>query len=190
MHSTLPDADSSSLGLVQPSHDQVLEMTKMTAVEWKGALATSEAYERREKHLSAQRLTKSGGQTYWALVDMALAPSDRQLLACCETIRKRALVARDGKVQDAISHAIGGVFTYPALRGRGYGARMMKELATSLRTWQASEGDISFSTLYSDIGKVSPNFQSCLIMQTQRWYLWGCPKRHGWLLQDWRLNFD
>jgi GNAT superfamily N-acetyltransferase len=170
MHSTLPDANSPSLGLVQPSHDQVLEMTRMTAVEWKGALPTSDAYERREKLLSAQRLTKNGGQTYWALVDMALAPSNRQMLACCETIRKKALVARDGNVQDTISHAIGGVYCYPALRGRGYGARMMKELATSLRTWQASEGELLFSTLYSDIGKVtiSPIFQLCLIRQTLR----------------------
>lgn len=41
------------------------------------------------------------------------------------------------------------------MRGKGYAARMMKELGTKLDTWQQEDGKrADFTVLYSDIGKV------------------------------------
>lgn len=107
---------------------------------------------RREQYLADQDLTRNGGITWWVLVDTAVSP--RRVLCGCETLRKKAFVARDGKVEEVVCHGIGSVFCPPENRGRGYAGRMMKELGRKLRTWQAEERPCLFSVLYSDIGKV------------------------------------
>ena len=82
---------------------------------------------------------------------------NRTILASCETLRKRALIAREGQpVQEVISHGIGSVFCDPALRGKGYARRMLSELGKMLDTWQQQdENKADFTVLFSDIGKVS-----------------------------------
>ncbi|KAI9774283.1 MAG: hypothetical protein M1840_004177 [Geoglossum simile] len=101
--------------------------------------------------------------THWVLVDTPHLPGgERRVLASCETIRKRALVAyqtTEGvKVEEAVSHGIGSVFCPKEYRGRGYAGRMMRELSKLLRDWQvegaAKRGMCLFTVLYSDIGKV------------------------------------
>lgn len=157
----LPKGDSPTLALVHPTEEEQLIQSKLNGAEWRGALS-SDAYLRREITLSKQALTKDGGITYWILIDTALENNPlepdsgtRLPLASCETYRKRALVWRDGKVQEVISHGIGSVFCGNHLRRRGYAQRMMMELGKTLRTHQTEEKECLFSILYSDIGKVS-----------------------------------
>ncbi len=93
----------------------------------------------------------------WVLVDSSIPVSKhRKILASCETYRKRALIARQGRqVEEIVSHGIGSVFCDPQLRGHGYAGRMMKELGQKLDTWQQEYGKkTDFSVLFSDIGKV------------------------------------
>jgi hypothetical protein len=156
--SQLPRGDSPNLALVQPTEEEKLIQFKLNSVQWRGALSL-DAYLRREEVLASQELTQHGGITFWILVDTsnhnALDPASkaRLPLASCESYRKRALVWREGKVQEIIAHGIGGVFCAPHLRKRGYAARMMKELAKTLETYQAEEKEALFSILFSDIGK-------------------------------------
>ncbi|KAH7054636.1 hypothetical protein B0J12DRAFT_658384 [Macrophomina phaseolina] len=147
----LPMGDCPSLALVEPTEEEKVQQWTKNAPAWRGALST-DAYIRREHHLSSQELTKDGGQTWWILVDTAA--KQRKALAGCESFRKKAIVAKDGQIKDVITHGIGSVFSPPEHRGKGYAGRMMQELGKKLKTWQTSEKrDCLFSILYSDIGK-------------------------------------
>lgn len=157
----LPKGDSPTLALVHPTEEEQLIQTKLNGAEWRGALSSS-AYLRRETTLSQQALTKEGGITYWILVDTALKnnPLDpdsgtRLPLASCETYRKKALVWRDGRLHEVVSHGVGSVFCGQHLRGKGYAQRMMKELGKALQTHQTDNKECFFTILYSDIGKVN-----------------------------------
>lgn len=157
----LPRGDSPTLALVHPTEEEQLIQSKLNGAEWRGALSPS-AYLRREITLSQQALTKEGGITYWILVDTALKnnPLDpdsgtRLPLASCETYRKKALVWRDGKLHEVVSHGVGSVFCGQHLRGKGYAQRMMKELGKALQTHQTENKECLFTILYSDIGKVN-----------------------------------
>lgn len=153
--------DSPSLALVHPTEEEKQIQFRLNGAEWRGALSLP-AYLRRETVLAEQTLTKEGGISYWILIDTTLTnnPLDpdsgtRLPLASCETYRKKALVWRDGKVEEVICHGIGSVFCAEHLRKRGYAQRMMVELDKALRTYQANEkSQPLFSVLYSDIGKV------------------------------------
>jgi hypothetical protein len=156
----LPKGNSPTLTLVNPTEEEQLIQSKLNGAEWRGALSPA-AYLRREATLSQQALTKDGGITYWILVDTALEnnPLDpgsgtRLPLASCETYRKKALVWRDGKLQEVVSHGIGSVFCGQHLRKKGYAQRMLKELGRILRTHQTDGKECLFTILYSDIGKV------------------------------------
>ncbi|KAF2496157.1 hypothetical protein BU16DRAFT_560991 [Lophium mytilinum] len=146
----LPDGKCPTLALVHPTPEEKLAQFRANGVEWRGALSL-ETYLRREEVLANQEQTKEGGITYWALVDTAA--EKRVVLCACESYRKKALVARNGKVEETISHGIGSVFCPPAMRGKGYAQRMMQEVGKALRTWQTGDQESLFSVLYSDIGK-------------------------------------
>jgi len=156
---SFPDCNSPTLALVQPTRDENFQQTQLNGASWRGAL-TVEAYLRREEHLLKTNLSKACGLTMWVLVDSTCSPDRRIVLSGCETIRKKALISRNGKVEEVISHGVGSVFTPPMFRKRGYGARMIKELSKKLQTWQANYGTSIFSVLYSDIGKVRPDLIS------------------------------
>lgn len=149
---TLPSSKSADLVLTQPTYEEILEQRRLNSTEWRGAL-TLEAYFRREELLTTQSLTGDGGLTPWALVHET--DSGRIVLASCETIRKRALVAQNGEVKDVLCHGVASVFGPPEYRGRGYAGRMIGDLGERLRSWQGDKGEVSFSVLWSDIGKVS-----------------------------------
>ncbi|MCJ1299822.1 hypothetical protein MMC08_002616 [Hypocenomyce scalaris] len=153
----LPSYTSPTLALVNPSEEEKVLCWKLNGASWRGALSLP-AYLRREEHLANQAFTRDGGITHWILVDTAVSIPDsspRTILASCESLRKKALLAtKDGKVEEIISHGIGSVFCRPEFRGRGYAGRMMKELGEKLEGWQQKEGSrTSFTVLYSDIGK-------------------------------------
>jgi hypothetical protein len=156
----LPNGNSPTVALVNPTEEEQLIQSKLNGAEWRGALSPA-AYLRREATLSQQALTKDGGITYWILVDTALEnnPLDpesgtRLPLASCETYRKKALVWQDGKLQEVVSHSVGSVFCGQHLRKRGYAQRMMRELGKTLRTHQTDGKECLFTILHSDIGKV------------------------------------
>ncbi|KAI4272622.1 MAG: hypothetical protein LQ337_005184 [Flavoplaca oasis] len=140
----LPESSAPTLRLVQATESEMIESSTLGSISWKGPLDTNQ-YLQREAHLRNQDLTRDGGITYWILVDTAAAPSpndSRRILASCETIRKRALISRFGAApKEIICHGIGSVHCNPEYRGRGFGRRMMVELAKILDTWQQKEGD-------------------------------------------------
>jgi IS1 family transposase len=159
----LPKGDSPTLALVHPTEEEKFIQFKLNGAEWRGALSL-QAYLHREATLSQQSLTKDGGISYWILVDTAMEgnpfdpESDTRLpLASCETYRKKALVWRDGEMQEVVSHGVGSVFCGQHLRKKGYAQRMMQELGKVLRTYQTGENECLFTILYSDIGKVWRN---------------------------------
>lgn len=144
-------SNASNLVLLNPSVDEVHEQQVLNSDEWKGALPL-DAYLRREEMLLQQRLTRDGGLTPWALVRQS--DSEREILASCETIKKKALVAKDGEVKDVVSHGVCSVFCPPEKRGKGYAGEMIRLLGEKLQNWQTDEQECLFSVLWSDIGKV------------------------------------
>lgn len=148
----LPDYQSPSLQLVNPTPEERIAVWTMNSVAWKGALSLSD-YLEREKYLTTVPLACKEGITHWILVDSSLPPNARPILGSCESLRKRALVAQNGTLTEVITHGIGSVFCNPEYRGRKYASRMLSELGRILRTWQTdSKTDCKFSILYSDIG--------------------------------------
>ena len=150
----LPSSDSTNLALLHPTPEEKVETWKLNGAFWRGSMSLP-LYVRRETHLENQAITKDGGLTFWILVDSTLPPNERRILGSCESFRKRALVARAGKVEDVVSHSIGSVFCNPEYRKRGYAQRMMRELGKMLDTWNQEAGKkTDFTVLYSDIGRV------------------------------------
>ncbi|KAL9075758.1 MAG: hypothetical protein Q9161_001510 [Pseudevernia consocians] len=149
----LPPSDSPNLALLHPTREEKVETWKLNGASWRGKLPLP-IYLRRETHLESQAFTKDGGITFWILVDSTLPPNERPILGSCESLRKRAFVARAGKLEDVVSHGIGSVFCNPNYRGRGYAQRMIEELGKKLDTWNQKDGKkTDFTVLYSDIGK-------------------------------------
>jgi GNAT superfamily N-acetyltransferase len=150
---TLLLAQSPDLQLAHPTAGECLSIWNLTSSEWRDALSLP-LYLEESAYLTSIPLARDGGMTIWILVDKNLPPDQRPILCSCETIRKRSLVS-DGKgsVSEMIIHGVASVYCDPAYRGRGYGSRMMQELAEVLRTWQVGDKDCAGSVLYSDIGK-------------------------------------
>ena len=154
----LPPSSSSTLALVHPTEAEKIQTWRLNGESWAGRLSIP-AYIRREQHLASQPFTLNGGITYWILVDSTTPPNSREILASCESLRKRALIARantdgSGDVEEVVSHGIGSVYCNPTLRGKGYARRMIEELADKLDTWQQPDGrKTDFTVLWSDIGK-------------------------------------
>lgn len=153
--SELPSADAPGLVLVHPTPAERVECLKLNGAAWKGPL-TFDQYIEREDYLRTQRLSKDGSLTLWILVDGSLPPDNRPILSACETLRKPALLAHDGVVEDIFTQGVGSVFCRPDFRSRGYAKRMLTELAKKIETWQQENEKRKkclFSVLYSDIGK-------------------------------------
>jgi len=152
---TLPFASSSDLILVPATPEEYIECVRLNSTAWKGPLS-QELYVEREKHLLNQNLTKNGGLTCWVLVNRNEPAGCRVIFAACESLQKRAFIAYGGRVEDVLSHGIGGVYVRSEFRGKGYAGRMMEELGKKLETWQAGNElrkKPLFSILFSDIGK-------------------------------------
>ncbi|KAI9853555.1 MAG: hypothetical protein M1813_002061 [Trichoglossum hirsutum] len=157
----LPSSTSPRLALLHPSGSEKRSMRTMQAEVWRDALSV-EAYIRREEHLGNQDATRDGGIMYWVLCDTAelvKAGQERRILASCETIRRKALVAYETggviQVKECLTYGVQRVFCNPEFRRQGYAKRMMKELNELLRGQEAGPGvgGASFSFLFSDIGK-------------------------------------
>ncbi|KAK8848856.1 hypothetical protein PGQ11_015336 [Apiospora arundinis] len=153
----LPPSESSDLQLsFQPTPEECTQVWTATAASWKDSLTIPE-YLAESQYLTTVPLAQDGGRTMWILVDGKPPPSQpRRVFCSCESFRKRSL-ASDGRgnVQEGIVHGIASVFCPPEYRGRGYGTRLMNELAKVLRCGRQPEhGEKTIgSILYSDIGK-------------------------------------
>jgi GNAT superfamily N-acetyltransferase len=155
--SALPDSKSPDLHLTLATPEERLATWRLNFKSWGGALPL-EGYIRREKHLMNTPLTRDGAMTHWVLVSKDEPPNDRAILGSCETIRKVALLSKNGQVTEVITYGIGSVFCDPKYRGHGYASRMMTELSQKLRTWHTAAGnqdqtDCTFTVLWSDVGK-------------------------------------
>jgi len=149
----LPDSQSSELALTHPTDGECLKIWSNTSASWRDSL-TVEAYLKESLFLTTIPLAKDGGMTHWILVDKTLPPDERAIFCSCETFRKRSLTSTEnGVVSDNIVHGIASVFCPPPYRGRGYAARMMREISEVLRNWQSENTRCIGSILYSDIGK-------------------------------------
>lgn len=155
----LPRGDSPDIHLAVATPAELRSQWNVNASEWRGPLSL-EAYLRREEFLINQSLTEDAGLTPWMLVYQPDANGSRRVLCGCETLRKRALVARDGGEEEVICHGVASVFCAAENRGKGYAGRMIHELAQKARGWQAGKMQVSFSILFSDIGKVGRR-QNC-----------------------------
>ncbi|KAJ5102065.1 Acyl-CoA N-acyltransferase [Penicillium alfredii] len=150
----LPAGDSPGLVLVPATPAERIASIKLNSIAWKGPLDV-ETYIARENHLFQQRLTRDG-LTCWILVDRTEPEGERTIYSSCESYRKKALLAYDGKVEDVGTHGVGSVYCRPEFRGKGYAKRMLEELSCKLDTWQMekeSRGRSLFSVLFSDIGR-------------------------------------
>ncbi|KAI2614699.1 uncharacterized protein GGS25DRAFT_62452 [Hypoxylon fragiforme] len=157
----LPEATAPSLVLAHPTDDEKRQTWTLNHKEWGGGLSLQE-YLDRENFLTTIPLSGHGGMSYWVLTDSSWVPANeketRPVLASCESIRKRVLVASPGdtEARSGIGHGVGSVFTYPKHRGYRYAGRMLNELGPVLRSWQSKEPDnrdVVCSALWSDIGK-------------------------------------
>ncbi|KAH6856144.1 hypothetical protein B0I37DRAFT_300342 [Chaetomium sp. MPI-CAGE-AT-0009] len=151
---TLPDASSPRLVLAHPTAGERERTARQTYPTWGFALAEAD-YLAREAYLTTVPLARDGGITHWILTDASLPPDARPILSSCESLRKRAVVVKEGAAVEGVAHGIASVFTEPAFRGRGYASRMMRDVGEKLRGWQAAAAKERslFSVLYSDIGK-------------------------------------
>lgn len=149
----LSPSTSPNLYLTQPTLQESESIWNTTFAEWGDALTLPQFLEE-SLHVTTIPLAKDGGMVPWALVDKTLPIEQRTVLSSCEIIRKKALFADGlGGVSDSIVFGIASVFCDPALRHRGYGTRLMHEVAKMLREERAKDETVLGSILYSDIGK-------------------------------------
>ena len=153
--SSLPASTEPSLSLEPANRPEYEQTWRLNASEWKGFLPVP-TYLIREQYLIGSDITKDDGATAWILTSDRLPVNEdgsRPILAACETLRKNAYIARNGKIEKIVSHGIGSVFCRPEHRGKGYASVMMKQLSDKLQSFQQLKGAKgTFSVLYSDIG--------------------------------------
>ncbi|OAA60812.1 Acyl-CoA N-acyltransferase [Cordyceps fumosorosea ARSEF 2679] len=149
MTSPLPDANDPSVVLAVASPDEQREACRATHPSWGPGLSLQQ-YLDREMDLLTTALARDGGLTPWILTDSSDSSAPRRILASCDTIRKRAVVARpDGTLTDVTAYGVASVFTAPPCRSRGYAGRMMALLGEELARRDPAA---AFSVLWSDIG--------------------------------------
>ena len=149
----LPDARSPALHLTHPTAEECRVIWRLSSLAWKDALSLPQ-YLQESAYLTSVPLARDGVMTNWILTDRNLPPGQRPILCSCETFRKRAFISdRNGNLSENIIHGVASVFSNPALRLRGYGSRLMRELAETLRTFQTESVESIGSVLFSDIGK-------------------------------------
>jgi hypothetical protein len=147
-----PDSQDPRLGLRHPTEKECRHIWSLELLSWRDSLDEQQYFDE-SAYMLIIPLAKDGGMTLWILTDTTLPPDQRPILCSCQTFVKRTLVSDpDGNLSEKNIHAVASVFTDPALRRRGYCARLMRELATVLRTFRFDATTNVGSVLYSDIG--------------------------------------
>ncbi|KAK3355335.1 hypothetical protein B0H65DRAFT_44329 [Neurospora tetraspora] len=116
---------------------------KLNGAAWARPMSI-ETYVAREIHLSEQELTKDGSCKYWVL---HLKGYPRQIIASCETTRKKVLISENGVSREGYGYGIASVYTNPDYRRQGMAATLLRHVQ------KAMDRDSDLSVLYSDIGR-------------------------------------
>ena len=156
--SSLPQAGSSDIHLVQATELERTHCWTLNCNEWRGPLSPQQYYDR-EAHLERQSLVSDGKITFWILTLKSHPKHEtkaRPILASCETLLKPSFLAESGHLHAISAHGIGSVYCRKEYRGKGYANRMVSELGIRLgkEGWQQPKNSPGrFSILYSDIGQ-------------------------------------
>ncbi|KAH3680389.1 hypothetical protein WICMUC_000320 [Wickerhamomyces mucosus] len=148
----------SQLLLEETTDYEVICYTRQqNSAAWKGNL-TEEQYISREKKTSDSGISIKRdepqflGLHSFILKDLSLPTSgDKfdQIVAACETLNKRAWVAINGEVKEVAAPCIGGVYTLPHHRKKGYAEKMIEQVN---KFWDEKLDKDSFIYLYSEVG--------------------------------------
>lgn len=150
---SLPDSNTPDLFLTNPTKDELEVVYRMSFAEWGDSL-TLPQYLEESDYLTEVPLARNGGMVSWILTDNIQPPKQRPILGSCETFRKRAFVTNTkGVLSEKVVYGIASVFVNPTHRRRGYGTRLMHELARAIPKWHVGSLLPTASILYSDIGK-------------------------------------
>ena len=149
----LPDAQSPDLYITHPTDSEFDTIYSLSYTAWGDALSLPQ-YLEESTFLTTIPLAKNDGMHVWMLTDKTDSPDHRYILCSCETFRKRVFITdTEGHFTEMVMYGIASVFCDPKYRGRGFAARLMRELATMLPNWQGRSKKCIGSVLYSDIGK-------------------------------------
>ncbi|KAI5964940.1 hypothetical protein CANMA_003450 [Candida margitis] len=142
--------------LVHLTDPQIIDFTRwQNSLAWKGALSQKD-YVLREYVLSKSKVASSGNNKLY--VFMLQSTVDDEPLCSIEMLVRDSLKfefddkeRQSVKKSDILSGCIGGVFTYPQHRGKGY-ARVMVDKLVELAKREIVGSD-GFTFLYSEIGE-------------------------------------
>jgi GNAT superfamily N-acetyltransferase len=118
---------------------------KLCGHSWASPMSIDD-YVEREQHMADHELNRDGGCQYWVLY---LKGYPRQVIASCETTRKRMLIS-DGNgspTREGHGYAIANVYTNPSYRRQGMAAFLLRRVQEQIDT------NSDCSVLYSDSGR-------------------------------------
>ncbi|KAI5958595.1 hypothetical protein KGF57_002440 [Candida theae] len=155
MSPTQIDKAPEQFKLVHVTEQENINFTRyQNSLAWKGAL-TEDDYVLREYVLSKSKITSSGNNKLY--VFMLKSTFDNEPLCSIEMLVRDSLkfeYDNDGarvRKSSVLSGCIGGVFTYPQKRGKGYARIMVDKLVQVAK--QDIVGPDGFTFLYSEIGE-------------------------------------
>ena len=148
----VPGSEATNLCLVRPTQEELSRIYRVTFTEWGDALTLAEFLEESE-FLTQVPLAKEGRMASWILTENDKPENERRCFCSCETFSKRTFVVdKDGNLSENIVHGIASVFVNPQYRNKGFGRRLMRELAQLLPKRRMIQLHSIGSVLYSDIG--------------------------------------
>ncbi|KAK3298543.1 uncharacterized protein B0H64DRAFT_385458 [Chaetomium fimeti] len=118
---------------------------KLCGQNWASPMSIDD-YVDREQHMADHELNRDGGCQYWVL---SLKGYPRQVIASCETTRKRMLISDGGgsPTREGHGYAVANVYTNPSYRRQGMAAFLLRRVQERMDT------NSDCSVLYSDSGR-------------------------------------
>lgn len=153
MSPTLITTTPDQFKLVHLTDQEIIDFTRyQNSLAWKGALSEKD-YVLREYVLSKSKIASSGNNKIY--VFMLKSTFDDEPLCSIELLVRDSLKFEynEGEVKESniLSGCVGGVFTYPQQRGKGY-ARIMVDKLVELAKREIV-GPEGFIFLYSEVGE-------------------------------------
>ncbi|KAH3688788.1 hypothetical protein WICPIJ_000232 [Wickerhamomyces pijperi] len=129
---------------------------------WRGPMTPEEYNEREEKaarlQISLQDHSNYAGLYCFSFKDLSLPDNGGkldQIVAACETLNKRAWVVVNGELKEIIAPCVGGVYTLPQHRKKGYAEKMISAVN---EYWKEKLPSDTFMFLMSEVG---PFYERC-----------------------------
>ncbi len=156
---------NSDLVLELISDPELIRFTHLENSEaWRSKL-TKEQYADREwtigceSSLGKRKESQDLGVFHYVLRDLSIKSENNHdnIVASCETMNRIAwrIDGKEGELTEVICACIGGVFTLPNHRKKGYAAEMINRLNDAL---DRQLGSKSFTFLYSEVGEYYSKF--------------------------------